>query len=44
MSELSRFRVERRIPLLLIFGFLLQTGGALFWAGASAQRIATVER
>ncbi len=39
-----RFHFERRIPLALLFGFLLQTGGALFWAGAAAERIAEVER
>ena len=38
------FKFERRIPLALLFGFLLQTGGALFWAGAAAERIAEVER
>ena len=39
-----RLEFERRIPLALLFGFLLQTGGALFWAGAAAERIAQVER
>jgi hypothetical protein len=39
-----RFRFERRIPLALLFAFLLQTGGALFWAGSAAERIAQVER
>jgi hypothetical protein len=39
-----RFQFDRRIPLALLFGFLLQTGGALFWAGAAAERIANVER
>jgi len=40
----KRLMFERRIPLALLFGFLLQTGGALFWAGAAAERIAQVER
>ena len=39
-----RFEIDRRIPLVLIFGFVMQTGGALFWAGSAAERIATVER
>ena len=39
-----RLEFERRIPLALLFGFLLQTGGALFWAGSAAERIAQVER
>ena len=37
------FEVERRVPLALIFGFVLQTGGGLFWAGSAAERIARVE-
>ena len=40
----TRFDVERRIPLALVCGFLLQTGGALFWAGSAAQRISEIER
>jgi hypothetical protein len=40
----GRFDLDRRVPLALVFGFLLQTGGALFWAGSAAQRIAEVER
>lgn len=43
MTERKWFEVERRIPLALIFGFILQTGGALFWAGSAAERIARVE-
>ncbi|HEY4264108.1 MAG TPA: hypothetical protein VGM72_02220 [Micropepsaceae bacterium] len=38
------FDFERRIPLALVLGFLLQTGGALFWAGSAAQRISEIER
>ena len=43
-NKRSRFDPDRRVPLALVFGFLLQTGGALFWAGSAAQRIAEVER
>lgn len=39
-----RFEFDRRIPLALLFGLLLQTGGVLFWAGAAAERISEVER
>jgi hypothetical protein len=39
-----RFELERRIPLALLFGLLLQTGGVLFWAGAAAERISEAER
>jgi hypothetical protein len=43
-NKRGRFDLEKRVPLALVFGFLLQTGGALFWAGSAAQRIAEVER
>ena len=43
-NDKRRFDFERRVPLALVFGFLLQTGGALFWAGAAAERIAELER
>jgi len=39
-----RFEFDRRIPLALLFGLLLQTGGVLFWAGSAAERINEVER
>ncbi len=35
---------ERRLPAALVAAFLLQTAGALFWAGSAAERIATLER
>jgi hypothetical protein len=35
---------ERRLPVALVAAFLLQTAGALFWAGSAAERIATLER
>ena len=40
----ARFDLDRRIPMALVFAFLLQTGGALFWAGSAAQRISEIER
>jgi hypothetical protein len=36
--------LERRFPAALVAAFLLQTAGALFWAGSAAERIATLER
>ena len=44
MTNEQRFRLDRRIPVALVFAFVLQTGGALFWAGSAAQRISEVER
>ncbi|HTQ15694.1 MAG TPA: hypothetical protein VMH86_17640 [Rhizomicrobium sp.] len=32
------------LPAALVAAFLLQTAGALFWAGSAAERIATLER
>jgi hypothetical protein len=40
----GRFDFERRVPMALVFAFLLQTGGALFWAGSAAQRLSELER
>jgi hypothetical protein len=35
---------DRKLPAALVAAFLLQTAGALFWAGSAAQRIDTLER
>jgi len=35
---------EKRIPAALVAAFLLQTAGALFWAGSAAERIADLVR
>jgi hypothetical protein len=35
---------EKRWPAALVAAFLLQTAGALFWAGSAAERIANLER
>ena len=37
-------RSERRLPAALVAAFLLQTAGALFWAGSAAERITVLER
>jgi hypothetical protein len=43
-TESIRQAPERKIPAALVAAFLLQTAGALFWAGSAAERIATLER
>jgi Flp pilus assembly protein TadB len=43
MSEPFRREPERRIPAALVAAFLLQTAGALFWAGSAAERITVLE-
>jgi hypothetical protein len=40
----DRMAPDRRIPAALVAAFLLQTAGALFWAGSAAERIADLER
>jgi hypothetical protein len=34
----------KKIPVALVAAFLLQTAGALFWAGSAADRISVLER
>ena len=34
----------KRFPAALVAAFLLQSAGALFWAGSAAQRIGDIER
>lgn len=40
----ARVAPDRKFPAALVVAFLLQTAGALFWAGSAAERIATLER
>ena len=47
MTVMDSFRQpppDKRIPAALVAAFLLQTAGALFWAGSAAERIADLER
>lgn len=44
LSLSERMPAEKRIPAALVAAFLLQTAGALFWAGSAAERIAGLER
>jgi len=46
MTVIDQFRQqsEKRVPAALVAAFLLQTAGALFWAGSAAERIASLER
>ena len=36
--------LDRRLPAALVAAFLLQTAGALFWAGSAAERITVLEK
>ncbi len=46
MTMVEHFRAspDKRLPAALVAAFLLQTAGALFWAGSAAERIAVLER
>jgi hypothetical protein len=48
MTVIDSFRPasgpDRKFPAALVAAFLLQTAGALFWAGSAAERIADLER
>ena len=35
--------IEKKVTISLIMAILVQTGGALVWAGAAAERISNVE-
>ena len=44
VTDMVRLSPDRKFPAALVAAFLLQTAGALFWAGSAAERIATLER
>ena len=44
LTMTENLRSEKRLPAALVAAFLLQTAGALFWAGSAAERIADLER
>ncbi|MEJ0027331.1 MAG: hypothetical protein WDN01_15000 [Rhizomicrobium sp.] len=44
LAEAFQPVLEKKLPAALVAAFLLQTAGALFWAGSAAERIADLER
>ena len=38
------WRLERSVPLAFLMAFVVQTAGAVAWAGGAAERIAALER
>ena len=44
LTEFVQPVLDRKLPAALVAAFLLQTAGALFWAGSAAERISTLER
>ena len=43
-ASASPWRMDRQVSVAVIFALLVQTGGALLWAGGAAERIAAIER
>jgi hypothetical protein len=43
IMEQFQSRPGKPVPAALVAAFLLQTAGALFWAGAAAERISALE-
>lgn len=39
----GRWQFERRVPLVVILTIAMQTGAALLWAGAAAERLTALE-
>jgi hypothetical protein len=44
LTEHIQPMLDRKIPAALVAAFLLQTAGALFWAGSAANRLDVLER
>ena len=44
LTEFVQPALDKRLPAALVAAFLLQTAGALFWAGEASERISGLER
>ncbi len=44
LAEYIQPALDRKLPAALVAAFLLQTAGALFWAGSASERITVLER
>jgi hypothetical protein len=44
LTEHFQPTLDKRFPAALVAAFLLQTAGALFWAGSAADRLSVLER
>ncbi len=42
-EESRSWRIDRRVPLALVFAVMMQTGVGLVWAGSAAQRLDMLE-
>ncbi|MEQ9518790.1 MAG: hypothetical protein RLN89_05045 [Parvibaculum sp.] len=44
VPEEARWHLDKRVPIALILALVMQTAGALAWAGAASERINQLER
>lgn len=44
IDDPKKWHLDKRVPIALILAILIQTAGALTWAGAAAERINQLER
>lgn len=43
LGEQSGWRIDRHVPVALVLTIILQTGAALMWSGAAAERLSALE-
>jgi hypothetical protein len=43
LGEQSGWRIDRHVPVALVVTIALQTGAALIWSGAAAERLSALE-
>mgnify|MGYP003627104955 CR=1 FL=1 len=43
LGEQSSWRIDRHVPVALVLTIILQTGAALMWSGAAAERLTALE-
>ncbi len=43
LGEHTGWRIDRHVPVALVITILLQTGAALLWSGAAAERLSALE-
>lgn len=43
-ADSNGWHLDRRVPIALILAIVIQTAGALVWAGSAAERLSFLER
>jgi hypothetical protein len=43
LGENAGWRLDRHVPVALVVTILIQTGAALLWSGAAAERLSALE-